>query len=307
MIKQYEEGLAELTRNRDSIAETQAILQARTEKQTQLRQSLANQRENQQQILRQIDAQVKTEEERLAALSANRDRLNTLLIELNELATRAPAPRQPFETSRGRLQMPVAGEIMNRFGSRRNTDMVWRGWLINASVGSPVRAIHPGQVIFSDWLRGQGLLVVIDHGEGWLSLYARNHSRFAGWVNRSARPTLSPEQETAAVASNQGSTSRSGNKVSPLIRQIGYSDERGEDNRVPLRPLIHKVFAMRSRFCSLTLFLLTMTCLSAAAEDEPSDDITNPHTGQPATHSHRRSRADTHHCHSKSCDVCRCV
>ena len=54
--------------------------------------------------------------------------------------------------------------------------MVWRGWLINASVGSPVRAIHSGQVIFSDWLRGQGLLVVIDHGEGWLSLYARNHS-----------------------------------------------------------------------------------------------------------------------------------
>ena len=176
VIKQYEEGLAELTRNRDSIAATQATLQARTEKQTQLRQSLANQRENQQQILRQIDAQVKTEEERLAALSANRDRLNTLLIELSELATRAPAPRQPFETSRGRLQMPVAGEIMNRFGSRRNTDMVWRGWLINASVGSPVRAIHPGQVIFSDWLRGQGLLVVIDHGEGWLSLYARNHS-----------------------------------------------------------------------------------------------------------------------------------
>ena len=72
--------------------------------------------------------------------------------------------------------MPVAGEITNRFGSRCNTDMVWRGWLINASIGAPVRAIHPGQVIFSDWLRGQGLLVVIDHGEGWLSLYAQNHS-----------------------------------------------------------------------------------------------------------------------------------
>ena len=62
---------------------------------------------------------------------------------------------------------------------------------------------------------------------------------FAEWVNGSARPTLSPEQETVAVASNPGCTSRSGNKVSPLIRQIGYSDERGEDNRVPLLPLIH--------------------------------------------------------------------
>ena len=63
--------------------------------------------------------------------------------------------------------MPVAGEIMNRFGSRRNTDMVWRGWLINASVGS--RSDNTSwEVIFSDWLQGQGLLVVIDHGEGWL-------------------------------------------------------------------------------------------------------------------------------------------
>lgn len=175
-IREYEEGLAKLTRNRDSIAATQETLQAQAEKQTRLRQRLADQRENQRQILLQIDAQVKTEEERLAALSADRDRLNTLLIELSELAARAPAPPQPFETSKGALQMPVAGKITNRFGARRNTDMLWRGWLINASIGSPVRAIHPGQVIFSDWLRGQGLLVVIDHGEGWLSLYARNHS-----------------------------------------------------------------------------------------------------------------------------------
>ena len=175
-IREYEEGLVELTRNRDSIAATQETLQAQTEKQTHLRQRLADQRENQRQILIQIDAQVKTEEDRLAALSADRDRLNTLLIELSELAARAPAPPQPFEHSKGALQMPIAGEITNRFGSRRNTDMLWRGWLINASIGTPVRAIHPGQVIFSDWLRGQGLLVVIDHGEGWLSLYARNHS-----------------------------------------------------------------------------------------------------------------------------------
>ena len=100
-------------------------MQAQTERQTRLRQRLADQRENQRQILSQIDAQVKTEEERLAALSADRDRLNTLLIELSELTARAPAPRQAFETAKGRLEMPVAGEITNRFGSRRNT--TWCG------------------------------------------------------------------------------------------------------------------------------------------------------------------------------------
>ena len=60
--------------------------------------------------------------------------------------------------------MPVAGEITNRFGSRRNTDMVWRGWLINASIGAPVDNT-PGQVISQTGSRS-GLLVVIDHGEG---------------------------------------------------------------------------------------------------------------------------------------------
>ena len=102
VVKEYEEGLAELTRNRDSIAATQATLQVQAEKQTHLRQRLADQRENQRQILIQIDAQVKTEEERLAALSADRDRLNTLLIELSELAHFRAGASTAFSKPQGR-------------------------------------------------------------------------------------------------------------------------------------------------------------------------------------------------------------
>ena len=72
--------------------------------------------------------------------------------------------------------MPVTGTPSNRFGGRRNADIRWRGWLIPAEEGESIRAVHAGQVIYADWLRGQGLLIVIDHDDGWLTLYAQNHS-----------------------------------------------------------------------------------------------------------------------------------
>ena len=70
--------------------------------------------------------------------------------------------------------------IRDRFGGRRNADIRWKGWLIAAEEGAPVRAVHGGQVIYADWLRGQGLLMVVDHGDGWLSLYGQNHSLLRG-------------------------------------------------------------------------------------------------------------------------------
>ena len=76
--------------------------------------------------------------------------------------------------------MPVAGTLTNLFGARRNEDIRWRGWLIEAEEGEPVHAIHDGEIIYADWLRGQGLLMVLDHGDGWLSLYAQNHSLLRG-------------------------------------------------------------------------------------------------------------------------------
>ena len=90
------------------------------------------------------------------------------------------ADLQPFAETKGTLAMPVSGSLTNRFGGRRNADIRWKGWLIAAEEGEPVRAVHGGQVIYADWLRGQGLLMVVDHGDGWLSLYGQNHSLLRG-------------------------------------------------------------------------------------------------------------------------------
>lgn len=84
----------------------------------------------------------------------------------------------PFSSARGKLPWPVNGRLVARFGTPRGEDerTKWDGVLIGASAGSQVRAIHGGRVVFADWLRGAGLLVILDHGNGYLSLYGHNQS-----------------------------------------------------------------------------------------------------------------------------------
>jgi murein hydrolase activator len=93
-----------------------------------------------------------------------------------------------FSSLKGRLPWPVKGRLTNKFGSARaeSTESVWDGVLIDASEGTEIRAITSGKVVFSDWLRGYGLLIIIDHGKGYMTLYAFNQSLYrqvGEWVD----------------------------------------------------------------------------------------------------------------------------
>ena len=181
-IDAYEKGLEALALNRDAIAQTESELQEQSESVEAARDALAIQRAARQVALAAINEKVESDEQRLAGLIRDRERLDALLAELETLAKAAatviaPATNvQPFAETKGTLFMPISGSLTNRFGGRRNADIRWKGWLIAAKEGEPVRAVHGGQVIYADWLRGQGLLMVVDHGDGWLSLYGQNHS-----------------------------------------------------------------------------------------------------------------------------------
>lgn len=113
----------------------------------------------------------------------------------------------PFAEARGRLPWPISGRLIARYGSPRGEDnrATWDGVLISASAGSPVRAIHDGRVVFADWLRGSGLLVILDHGNGYLSLYGHNQSllKNAGDIVKAGEPIAtvgtSGGQETPAL------------------------------------------------------------------------------------------------------------
>lgn len=86
---------------------------------------------------------------------------------------------RPFSGLKGSLRLPVAGELMNRFGAPREGGGVsWKGLFIRATQGAAVKAIAAGQVVFSEWLRGFGNLIIVDHGEGYMSLYSNNESLY---------------------------------------------------------------------------------------------------------------------------------
>ena len=175
-INLYEQGLRDIEQNIQRTQETQAQLAAQEEAARNATEVLAAQRASRQRTLQAINAQVSTDEQQLAKLKTDQQRLNQLFEELVSV-TPVPIPATvPFAERKGALVMPVSGAPSNQFGARRNADIRWQGWLIPAEEGAAIRAVHAGQVIYADWLRGQGLLIVIDHQDGWLTLYAQNHS-----------------------------------------------------------------------------------------------------------------------------------
>jgi septal ring factor EnvC (AmiA/AmiB activator) len=90
-----------------------------------------------------------------------------------------PAGTGPFQELKGRLKLPVIGELANRYGSpRADSGLSWKGLFIAAKQGQEVRAIAGGRVVFADWLRGFGNLMILDHGGGYLSLYGNNESLY---------------------------------------------------------------------------------------------------------------------------------
>ena len=107
---------------------------------------------------------------------------------------------RPFSGLRGLLRLPVAGELMNRFGApREGGGTSWKGLFIRASQGAAVKAIAAGQVVFADWLRGFGNLIIVDHGEGYMSLYSNNESLYKQVGDR-----VEPGDALAAVGNSGG-------------------------------------------------------------------------------------------------------
>lgn len=89
----------------------------------------------------------------------------------------AVAVSSPFSKLRGRLRLPVQGELASRFGAQRSAGTASaKGLFIRAAEGEPIRAVAAGRVVYADWMRGFGNLLIVDHGESFLSVYGNNES-----------------------------------------------------------------------------------------------------------------------------------
>lgn len=154
--------------------------------------------------LSKLQASLRTDKKKLGSLQKERGKLEEILSAVEEAVTDMKLPKnyQPFVSRKGKLKWPLKGSVAHSYGSPRSGELRWEGWLISAKAGAAVNAVHNGRVVFSNYLRGFGLLIILDHGDGYMTLYAHNQELLkdtGDWVQSS---------ETVARAGDTGGLSK---------------------------------------------------------------------------------------------------
>ena len=170
----------------DALAQVQAALEGETAELNRTRdaraaevQQVEAERRERRRVLEELEASLKDRQARLAALGRDEKSLLELLEKLRDVFADIPkqlAGAEPFAQLRGRLQWPVRGKVVALPVGADEGERESHGVLIAAASGSEVHAVSHGRVVFADWLRGFGLLLIVDHGDGYLSLYGCNES-----------------------------------------------------------------------------------------------------------------------------------
>ncbi len=157
-----------------------------------------NQRQD---LLATLKAKIAEEGSQIQRLAAEEQDLARLIAELTSILSDYPiTSEEPFSKFRGRLTWPVAGTLLHDFGQPRASDQVkWNGVVLAAPRGREVRSIYHGRVVFADWLAGMGLLVIVDHGEGYMTLYGYNETTL-----KSAGDWVAPGDVIATVGDSGG-------------------------------------------------------------------------------------------------------
>jgi septal ring factor EnvC (AmiA/AmiB activator) len=168
--------------------EEDRLLELRGKKESDI-QRLELARAGRQEVMTALTADIRSKGKELSGLQQDEKGLQELLERLRrELATRPvePVTRKPFPALKGKMRWPSSGRLAARFGADKGSGLRWDGVLISAQEGSEVRAVYHGRVVFADWFRGFGLLMIIDHGNGYMTLYGHNQTLFketGEWVD----------------------------------------------------------------------------------------------------------------------------
>lgn len=144
--------------------------------------NLTSMKINRTQLILSINNNIQDQKQQLNTLSKNKKRLEQTLAALVHLQkTTSPNnfSNAKFATQRGRLPWPTRGSVLHYFNTPiANSEIKWNAEIIEAPDGQPVYSVAPGAVVFSKWLEGYGLLIIINHGDGYMTLYGRNHSLY---------------------------------------------------------------------------------------------------------------------------------
>ncbi len=198
-IIRWRDTLAELAVNRETLLTTADQLSDLNNSLQQQQITLESQQLARETLISELKTQMGARGSELDILIADQLELQALINEINSVVIDIPAPEElmPFAASRGNMPWPANGRLLAAYGDVFGAGQLRRhGIVIAAETGSPIRAIHPGRVIFSDWLRGSGNLLIVDHGNAYISLYSHNQQllkQSGDWVNRGEALALSGE------------------------------------------------------------------------------------------------------------------
>lgn len=180
LAKERTTTIAKLNQTQKQLIDKQHSLQKERDtinqllaQQTSTRDGLKKTQQQRQSTLGKIQSSISSDKVYLAELQRNEVRLKS---ELAKAARRNAVPMDGLSKEKGRLSWPIKGSILHRFGTTQTGQVDWKGIVISASYGQEVKAAYPGTVVFSEYLRGYGLVVLLDHGKGDMTLYGFNQS-----------------------------------------------------------------------------------------------------------------------------------
>jgi septal ring factor EnvC (AmiA/AmiB activator) len=168
-------GLGELERTSARVAADLAALETAQASEVA---ALEKSRSDRAAAVGKLDAEIRDGTAAVAKLRAEEQRLGDLVVRLRDVMAGFPVETdEPFAKLKGKLAWHVQGRVAGDYGQPRGGGPVkWNGVLLEAPAGTPVRAVFHGRVAFADWLQGLGLLVIVDHGGGYMSLYGHNEA-----------------------------------------------------------------------------------------------------------------------------------
>jgi len=176
----------EITKFKDNVTQLEQVNAQLEDKARELSQ-LVSQQKNQQeellarqqdrkQTLARLNQKIASDEAQIKELKASEDALVAAIEEARRAAERAKTRLDGLAKLKGKLLVPVEGRLRRLFGSRRQGEVRWKGVIFEASEGNAVKAISHGQIVYANWLKGFGLVTIVDHGKGYMSVYGHNQA-----------------------------------------------------------------------------------------------------------------------------------
>jgi len=199
LISDMEESLAEIKAINAKTTDALDAVSKVAAKQEAERKELAKQKKEKATVLKKLSKQISKQRGQIKKLKRDEKRLANLVKKLAKISKKKPPKKttkkggkvvatntttpnksfagKRFSSLKGKLKLPVRGQLMNRFGkARRDSGLSWKGLFIRAKEGASVKSVASGQVVFAEWMRGFGNLIIVDHGSGYMSLYGNNQA-----------------------------------------------------------------------------------------------------------------------------------